>query len=282
MHPLPSFVLAATLLLGLGQVRAQGVQVAPVVVELAAGQMATTIAVTNTGGAGVTVQVRSFAWEQAGEADRLNPTADIVVSPPITDIGPGETQTFRIVARKAAGPVEVSYRLLVDQIPSSLATTGVQFALRLSLPLFLEPPGRVAPSVDWRITSDGRVATLRGNQQGQQPHPSAHAGAGGRAAADERRRQRQPLHPAADRAVLAHRRQCRAASRHGGAADRPVRRRPVRCGRSRHRALIGDGLAEPVVPAAASRRPPPASCCWFASPRSEDAAPGQALMLAEW
>ena len=37
MHPLPSFVLAATLLLGLGQVRAQGVQVAPVVVEMAAG-----------------------------------------------------------------------------------------------------------------------------------------------------------------------------------------------------------------------------------------------------
>ena len=128
--------------------------------------MATTIAVTNTGGAGVTVQVRSFAWEQAGEADRLNPTADIVVSPPITDIGPGETQTFRIVARKAAGPVEVSYRLLVDQIPSSLATTGVQFALRLSLPLFLEPPGRVAPSVDWRITSDGRVATLRATNKG--------------------------------------------------------------------------------------------------------------------
>ncbi len=166
MHPLFFFALAATVLAGAGQAAAQGVQVAPVVVELASGQMATTIAVTNTGGSGVTVQVRPFAWDQAGEADRLSPTQDIVVSPPITEIGAGETQTYRIVTRKSSGPVEAAYRLLVDQIPSSLATTGVQFALRLSLPLFLEPPGRAVPSVEWRITSDGRAATLRATNKG--------------------------------------------------------------------------------------------------------------------
>ena len=166
MHSLSSLVLAGVLLAGIGQAYAQGVQVAPVVIELASGQMATTIAVTNTGDAGVTVQVRPFAWEQAGDTDRLQPTQDIVVSPPITDIGAGETQTFRVVTRKPSGPVEAAYRLLVDQIPSSLATNGVQFALRLSLPLFLEPPGRVPPSVDWRITSDGRTAMLRATNKG--------------------------------------------------------------------------------------------------------------------
>ena len=166
MHSLLHSLFAAMLLVGTGQACAQGVQVAPVVVELASGQMATTIAVTNTGGSGVTVQVRPFTWEQAGETDRLQPTQDIVISPPITDIGAGETQTFRIVTRKPSGPVEAAYRLLVDQIPSSLATTGVQFALRLSLPLFLEPAGRAAPSVDWRITSDGRSASLRATNKG--------------------------------------------------------------------------------------------------------------------
>ncbi len=166
MRPVLPAAIAAVLWAAPGTVQAQAIQVAPVVVELASGQMATTLAVTNTGKAGVTVQVRPFAWEQSGEADRLHPTDDIVVSPPITDIGIGETQTFRLVSRRTAGPVEAAYRLLVDQIPSSLATTGVQFALRLSLPVFLEPPGRVAPSVDWRITSDGRDATLRATNKG--------------------------------------------------------------------------------------------------------------------
>ena len=166
MHSLSSSAVAAMLLAAAGHARAQGVQVAPVVVELAPGQMATTVAVTNTGASGVTVQVRPFAWEQAGEADQLQPTQDIVVSPPITDIGAGETQTFRIVTRKPSGAVEAAYRLLVDQIPSARATTGVQFALRLSLPLFLEPPGRTAPSLDWRIVSDGRSATLRATNRG--------------------------------------------------------------------------------------------------------------------
>ncbi len=166
MRPVFRIILAVALALAARSLRAQGIQVAPVTVELAAGQLATTLAVTNTGAGNVTVQVRPFGWEQSGEADRLHATEDIVVSPPIAEIGGGETQTFRLVARKAPGPVEAAYRLLVDQIGSSLATTGVQFALRLSLPVFLEPPGRTAPAVDWRITSDGRVAMLRAANKG--------------------------------------------------------------------------------------------------------------------
>jgi P pilus assembly chaperone PapD len=34
------------------------------------------------------------------------------------------------------------------------------------LPVFLEPAARVAPSIDWRIVSDGRTATLVANNKG--------------------------------------------------------------------------------------------------------------------
>ncbi len=172
MHPSPQCIcvalLSALLLIGLGRERAQaqGIQVTPVVVEFEAGQMATTITVTNTGANTVAIQVRPFAWQQAGDSDTLTPTNDLAVSPPIADVGAGVAQTFRIVSRKAVGSVEAAYRLLLDQIPSSQAGPGVQFALRLSLPVFVEPGGRVAPSVEWRIASDGRTASLVATNKG--------------------------------------------------------------------------------------------------------------------
>ena len=166
MRPIVRLFLACVLCLATEVARAQGIQVAPVTVEVPAGQMATTIAVTNTGSTPVSVQVRPFAWQQSGETDQLLPTQDLMISPPLTEIGGNETQTFRIVARRPAGPVEAAYRLLVDQIPSSLSGSGVQFALRLSIPVFLEPPNRAAPLVEWRITGHGRGYTLRGSNRG--------------------------------------------------------------------------------------------------------------------
>ncbi len=174
--------LAVIIVAGLAgaSARAQGIQVTPVVVEFVSGQMATTITVTNTGTNSVAIQVRPFTWEQLGETDTLKPTNDLAISPPIADVGAGETQTFRIVSRKAASVVEAAYRLLLDQIPSSRAGSGVQFALRLSLPVFLEPTARVAPSIDWRIVSDGRTATLvasnKGNSRNRLLSPNLVAG----------------------------------------------------------------------------------------------------------
>jgi fimbrial chaperone protein len=137
------------------QARAQALEVAPILVELAAGQMATTLTATNKGARGVSVQIRPFQWEQSGNTDHLTPTDQLAVGPPITELGAGDTQTFRLVLRRPATGTEASYRILLDEIPPPPEPGTVRVALRLSIPVFAEPEARVAPSLTWRIVSDG-------------------------------------------------------------------------------------------------------------------------------
>lgn len=104
--------------------------------------MATTLTVTNRSGQSVPVQIRAFAWDQAGGADHLTPTTDLMVSPPIVEIGPGVPQVIRLVLRHPAVQAEQAFRIIVDQIPPPGAPGTVRIALRLSIPVFAEPPVR--------------------------------------------------------------------------------------------------------------------------------------------
>ncbi|HEY9348214.1 MAG TPA: hypothetical protein VIQ53_23005, partial [Inquilinus sp.] len=61
----------AVLCLGGAAARAGGLEVAPLGVDFAPGQMAQTITVANRATAPTTIQVRTFDWSQPGGADRL-------------------------------------------------------------------------------------------------------------------------------------------------------------------------------------------------------------------
>ena len=79
-------VLAALVFLaGLvsGAAHAAVLEISPVTIGLAHGQSATTIEVRNRGDAPAAVQIRAYAWTQAGDEDILTPTHDIIVSPPM-------------------------------------------------------------------------------------------------------------------------------------------------------------------------------------------------------
>jgi fimbrial chaperone protein len=121
----------AALCLGSAAARAGGLEVAPIGVDFAAGQMAQTITVANRATAPATVQVRTFDWSQPGGIDRLFPTGAVVASPPIVTIPPGREQVIRVLLRRpAAGAAEKSYRLMIDEIP-----VPVPGQINLALPL---------------------------------------------------------------------------------------------------------------------------------------------------
>ena len=90
----------AALCLGGMAARAGGLEVAPIGVDFAAGQMAQTITVANRSTAPATVQLRTFDWSQPGGIDRLAPTDAVIASPPIVTIQPGREQVIRVLLRR--------------------------------------------------------------------------------------------------------------------------------------------------------------------------------------
>ncbi|RYZ04203.1 MAG: molecular chaperone [Comamonadaceae bacterium] len=132
--------------------RAAGLQVAPVLLEFGVAETAQVVRLSNSSDAPLRAQVRVLAWTQPGGADQLQPTRDLVASPPIMEVAPGRDQLVRIIRlRPAASAGEEAYRLLIDELPaeSSAARQGVQLLLRHSVPLFVLPPGAI-PALEKR------------------------------------------------------------------------------------------------------------------------------------
>ena len=141
--------------------RAQALTVLPVGIQMAPGQLATTLTVINQGDGETSFQVRAFAWSQPGPGDdRLAATDDLLASPPLGTITAGATQVVRIVLRRPAPTQEASYRILLDQLPAPATPGTVRIALRLSIPVFVEPVARIAPHLQWRVESGGGQAWL--------------------------------------------------------------------------------------------------------------------------
>jgi fimbrial chaperone protein len=157
--------LAALVLLGLlaicGAVRAQGIMVSPVNIEMAPGQMAAVLTVSNQSDHEIAFQIRAFAWQQSRTGDdQLTATDELQASPPIATIAAGASQVARLVLRRPPQGREVTYRILLDELSPPAEAGRVHIALRLSIPVFVEPAGRVNPLVQWRITSQGGQAWL--------------------------------------------------------------------------------------------------------------------------
>lgn len=133
---------------------AQSLTVMPVVINMQPGQLAATISISGQGGAETSYQVRAFAWSQKDGTEQLDPTGDVLLSPPLGVIPANASQVVRIVIRKPPRDRESVYRILLDQVPPPSAPGTVRIALRLSLPIFVEPTTRAVPHIEWRVERD--------------------------------------------------------------------------------------------------------------------------------
>ena len=78
-------------------VSAATLQVSPINIEVAAPSTTATETLTNIEGKGVlNCQVRVFKWSQVNGVDKLEPTKDVVASPPALTIKEGANATVRI------------------------------------------------------------------------------------------------------------------------------------------------------------------------------------------
>ena len=161
--------LLGAFLLVLAPGQAGSVSVAPVLLDMTAPAAATLLTLRNDQKKPLNVQVRAYQWQQAGGEERLVPTREIVVSPPIATIQPGGEQVVRVVRLSKQAPVgEESYRVLVDELPDAAERRDgrVKLVLRHSIPVFFAEPSRAPPRVTWSIIERGGSWFLEGANAG--------------------------------------------------------------------------------------------------------------------
>jgi fimbrial chaperone protein len=79
-------------------------------------------------------------WTQVDGQELLEPTRDLLLSPPLVEIPPGESQTVRIVLRRDPdAATQSTYRLVLQEVPQKTESTGQQvvMALKITLPVFV-------------------------------------------------------------------------------------------------------------------------------------------------
>lgn len=144
----------------------------PVTIEVKAPGAAEQLSLRNEGEAPLTAQIRVFRWSQVNGVDRLEPTTDVVASPPMTSIGAKSEQIIRIVriAKRPLG-AEETYRVLVDEMPAprSQKVASINIAMRYSIPVFFTPPAGGQYALSWALERrDGKVfiaATNNGDRR---------------------------------------------------------------------------------------------------------------------
>jgi fimbrial chaperone protein len=148
-----AIALFAASLLATSTALAGSLSVSPIRIEIAAGQRSVTLIVRNDGEQTTVVQTQLMAWSQGDNEDRLEPTTDLLASPPIFELVPGGVQIVRLALRRPAdADRERAYRIVVSEVPGppQPGFTGATFALRLSLPVFVDAAvAKSAPQLAW-------------------------------------------------------------------------------------------------------------------------------------
>lgn len=151
-------------------VHAGALEVSPVNIEVVAPMAATIVHVRNVSKSPMTTQLRVFRWSQVDGIEHLEPSNDVVVSPPMATLVPGAEQTVRLI--RANGPrtqAEESFRLIVDELPNaSTPRSGtVAIVVRHSLPVFFRPSTDDRPNLSWKLENKNGREGLVARNSGQ-------------------------------------------------------------------------------------------------------------------
>ena len=181
--PRPSVASAALLaLLATSPVQAaSSVLIWPIDPVLEADQQASALWLENRGSETANLQIRVFAWSQSRFSDQYQNQRDVIGSPPVAKIEPGQKQLVRLTRTRDIPPgQELAYRIIIDEIPSprtpvaddGKTAAAIRFQMRYSIPLFAygaglwskpdstrqrDPQGMGLPQLSWRsVAVDGQ------------------------------------------------------------------------------------------------------------------------------
>ncbi|WP_249490784.1 molecular chaperone [Pseudomonas sp. HS6] len=160
---------------------ASSVLIWPIDPVLEADQQASALWLENRGSETANLQIRVFGWSQNGFQEQYQNQRDVIGSPPVAKIEPGQKQLVRLTRTKEVPPgQELAYRIIIDEIPSAQppaadagkTAAAIRFQMRYSVPLFAygaglwskedttrqrDPKGIGLPQLSWRtVAVDGR------------------------------------------------------------------------------------------------------------------------------
>ena len=144
-----------------GAAKAATFSVDPIIVNLERTNSSVSIAVTNQTTQKLRLQVTGFAWSQSRSGElELAKTDQLVYFPQLLSLDPGETKRVRVGVTMPQGPLEKTFRVFMEELPSLqsvLAPKGraqVTLRLKVGIPVFLRPAG--SPVVSGAVR-DGSV-----------------------------------------------------------------------------------------------------------------------------
>ncbi len=134
----------------------------PVRFQLKSSRAVAVIQISNPTDEPVRLQINALDWTTDGTKEVLTDTDDLLVNPPIFLLAPNKTQYVRFGLRTApdAEPsTEKSYRLMVEEVPTETAATGIRTLLRFSLPVFFSPKEK-EEQLSWKLRKQGKQFSL--------------------------------------------------------------------------------------------------------------------------
>ncbi|MGV1761022.1 fimbrial biogenesis chaperone [Rhizobium sp. A22-96] len=166
---LPRIAATMFLLLSTYGVNAASLRVAPTSLELIAPAGTAVLNLANDGDHPINVQMRIFKWSQTGGVEKLEPTRDVVASPPSAKMSANGQYVVRVV-RTSKAPVrsEETYRVIVDELPDpARARAGtVTLIMRHSIPIFFKKADVKPADVSWNVSKQGNSLVLTGKNNG--------------------------------------------------------------------------------------------------------------------
>jgi fimbrial chaperone protein len=177
-----SFWRSLFLVLGLSLVvteaQAQGFGIAPTVLNINSQDSLTTSATLfNTTNRPARFAVVLKSWKMVDGKTVLADTRDVLINPTTFTISAGGNQVLRVGLRKNPGNEELTYRVLVQQLPleGSMAqietqqpngiTTNLNLALGFSVPIYVASPS-MKSAVNYTVERDGNDLTVKVTNQG--------------------------------------------------------------------------------------------------------------------
>jgi len=150
-----SLAACAAYLTTAGPSPAAQLRVEPILLEMNAPAAAGALTLRNDDDDEVTVQTRVLRWSQSGGKESLEPTTDVVASPPAAKLAAHTDYVVRVV-RVSKRPVEAeeSYRVIVDQLPNTRRKLirSINLLIRQSIPVFFRGREFSKPNASWSVS----------------------------------------------------------------------------------------------------------------------------------
>lgn len=148
------------------------VLISPVVVEVGARQrvVAVTVTLSDKARAPMRLQAEILRWRQDVQGASVTaPSDDLLVSPPIADLQPGDKQVFRVALRgPRPSPEELAYRLILENVaePATATATAdsspgmiIKFRMRYDLPVLVASASPVVNALRWKPCEPNAAST---------------------------------------------------------------------------------------------------------------------------